>query len=1158
MRLVADLHIHSHYSRATSRNLTIPQLAVWAQRKGVHIVGTGDIAHPGWFQELKESLEPAEEGLLRLKDEVAKAVQQETPPACQGTVRFLLAGEISSIYKKGGKTRKIHNTIFAPSFEAVERIQAALEKIGNIRSDGRPILGLDSRDLLEIVLEVAPQCYLVPAHIWTPWFSLLGSKSGFDSVEECFEDLTPYIFALETGLSSDPPMNWRISALDRYTLVSNSDAHSPQKLAREATLFDTELSYPAMFAALKTGDPTTYLGTIEFFPEEGKYHYDGHRKCNVSWDPKTTLAHNGICPVCGKPVTVGVMHRVETLADREEGARPPNVPPFYSLIPLPEILAELLDVGANSKRVRQEYERLLNHLGPELAILQDIPLDEIAAVGGERLAVGIGRMRRGEVVAIAGYDGEYGVIKLFKQEDERTTSLQMGLFGEALDALTPAISEARQQYETEPLLVSETLSDPRSTKVPSTNSAENTRPARLSASSTHSESVEVPATNQAADPLLDPLNPQQREAIQCVDAPLIIVAGPGTGKTRTLTTRIAYLIRDHGVSPESILAITFTNKAAEEMAERLGNLLGDDVAGRIIIKTFHAFGAMLLREWGERLGLSQDFVICSDEDRQAFLRSQYPDWRQQQIYHYLMLISTAKNQLLTPDFSQVGRIASDDSLFPEVYCNYEASLKRSQALDFDDLIAKTVHLFETHPDVLQAIQQRYRWISVDEYQDINFAQYRLLRLLAAGGANLCVIGDPDQAIYAFRGADRRYFLSFQQDYPEAKMLRLSQNYRSTQVILDAATQVIAGSADREAVQIWSNFVDQVKLDVYQAATDKAEAEYVVHQIERMMGGTSYFSLDSGRVEDESPTARSFGDFAVLYRLRAQSRPLIEAFDRSGIPYQTVGQMPFHARKIVREALAYLWPLHNPRSRLHLNIVLNAGKRNFAPAAVDRLGVWLAEQSGSPAKALQQAAQASGFTEQQRRWLISLASFWSELEQQSATRPVARLVELVHRFLAEQRDLDEQEEERLRQLARHAASHDDSLAAFLEKITLQSETDAYDLRADRVTLMTLHSAKGLEFPVVFIVGCEEGLLPYLPEGKGADVEEERRLFYVGMTRAQSKLILTYARTRFLFGQQMENPPSCFLNDIETALKEVQKGPRRRKKRKEPQGQQLSLF
>ena len=430
MKLVADLHLHSHYSRATSKNLTLEHLWKWAQIKGVQVVATGDIAHPGWLAELRDKLEPAEAGLFRLKPEHTAALADQVPAACRGTVRFLIGGEISNIYKKYDRTRKVHNIVFAPSFDATARLQVELEKIGNIRSDGRPILGLDSRDLLEIVLAVDDRCHLIPAHIWTPWFSILGSKSGFDSVQECYADLTPHIFAVETGLSSDPPMNWRVSWLDPFTLISSSDAHSPQKLAREAICFDTELSYDALFAALRSGDRRHYRGTIEFFPEEGKYHLDGHRKCGVCWEPATTRAHGGRCPACGKPVTVGVYHRMEELADRPHGTRPPAAGPFASLIPLPEALSEMLGVGPGSKRVQREYHRLVERLGPELAILQEAPLEEIDACGGAVLAEGIRRMRAGEVRAQGGYDGEYGVIRLFDGEADRSAVVQLGMFDE--------------------------------------------------------------------------------------------------------------------------------------------------------------------------------------------------------------------------------------------------------------------------------------------------------------------------------------------------------------------------------------------------------------------------------------------------------------------------------------------------------------------------------------------------------------------------------------------------------------------------------------------------------------------------------------------------------------------------------------------------------
>ncbi|MDZ7261973.1 MAG: endonuclease Q family protein, partial [candidate division KSB1 bacterium] len=428
MIITADLHIHSYLSRATSSQLNLEHLNQWAQIKGLQVVATGDFTHPKWLAELKQKLEPAEEGLYRLKDEFAAQTQREVFGACRGEVRFMLSTEISNIYKKKGQVRKIHNVVFVPDFESAEKLQEALAKIGNLAADGRPILGLDSRALLELVLEVHPQAFLVPAHIWTPWFSILGSQSGFDSIEECFDDLTPHIFALETGLSSDPAMNWRLSHLDRFALISNSDAHSPAKLAREANVFNTELSYPAILEALKTKNPERFLGTIEFFPEEGKYHYDGHRKCGTRMAPRETLAYNGLCPVCGRPVTVGVMHRVESLADRKEGEKPPGALPFRSLIPLPEIIAEVQDVGVTAKSVDKVFSTLLSKLGPELEILQHVPLEEIEHLGGPILSEAIRRVREGKVQIAAGYDGEYGSIRLFNPEERKKFLSQMVFF----------------------------------------------------------------------------------------------------------------------------------------------------------------------------------------------------------------------------------------------------------------------------------------------------------------------------------------------------------------------------------------------------------------------------------------------------------------------------------------------------------------------------------------------------------------------------------------------------------------------------------------------------------------------------------------------------------------------------------------------------------
>ena len=409
MQFIIDVHLHSRFARATSRDLNPSNLHKWSSLKGVDVVGTGDYTHPEWFAELSEQLEPAEEGLYQLKAAWREAVEQELPEHCRRAVRFMLSVEISTIYKKGDKTRKIHHVVILPTLESVARLNRRLGAIGNLQSDGRPILGLDSRDLLEICLEADENVLFVPAHIWTPHFAALGASSGFDSLEECYGDLLPHIFAVETGLSSDPPMNWRLSALDRYAIISNSDAHSPQKLAREATCFDTECSYPGIYSALKDRDPARFLGTLEFYPEEGKYHYDGHRKCAVCYKPAQTLAAEGICPVCGRKLTVGVLHRVERLADRPDGFRPDFAPSYEYLIPLDEVIGAAIGVGPKSKKVRAVYDRLLAEIGPELEVLRHAGLAAIESCGGPLVAEGVRRMRCGEVDIYPGHDGEYGV-----------------------------------------------------------------------------------------------------------------------------------------------------------------------------------------------------------------------------------------------------------------------------------------------------------------------------------------------------------------------------------------------------------------------------------------------------------------------------------------------------------------------------------------------------------------------------------------------------------------------------------------------------------------------------------------------------------------------------------------------------------------------------
>ncbi len=415
MKLIADFHLHSKYSRATSRQMDLENLDKWAKIKGINILGTGDFTHPEWLKELKEKLEPVEPGLFRLKNSDSQT-------------HFILTTEISCVYSKKGKLRKIHIIISAPSFEIVGKINAHLGWIGNLVADGRPILGLDAKELVKIVLNISSNCLIVPAHIWTPWFSLFGSRSGFDSIEECFEEYTKYILVGETGLSSDPAMNWRLSALDKITLISNSDSHSPPHIGREANVFDTEIAYQEVKEAIETKNPQKFLYTIEFFPQEGKYHYDGHRICGISLTPQESKKYNNICPNCGKSLTIGVLNRVEELADRPADFRPPRTIPFKSLIPLEEIIADALNQAVGTVEVEKEYKNLVEKLGPEFNILLNVPRADLEKVTLPEIAEGIIRVREGKVFIEPGYDGVYGKIRIFSKGEQKTLSKQGTLF----------------------------------------------------------------------------------------------------------------------------------------------------------------------------------------------------------------------------------------------------------------------------------------------------------------------------------------------------------------------------------------------------------------------------------------------------------------------------------------------------------------------------------------------------------------------------------------------------------------------------------------------------------------------------------------------------------------------------------------------------------
>ena len=1034
MAFYADLHIHSKYSRATSKHCDLKHLAYWARKKGITVIGTGDFTHPVWQAELKEQLVPAEPGLFRLQPALEKEVARMLPSACQGPTRFMLSVEISTIYKKGDKTRKIHHLLYAPHFSAVARITERLSRIGNVKSDGRPILGLDSRHLLEITLESDPGSYLVPAHIWTPWFAALGSKSGFDAIDECYADLAPHIFAVETGLSSDPEMNWRVSSLDRFRLVSNSDAHSPEKLGREACVFDTELDYFSIRRALETGQG--YQGTIEFFPEEGKYHLDGHRNCQVRLLPHQTKQLEGRCPECGKPLTVGVMHRVDDLADREDDTQPETAGAVQSLVPLPEILSELLHVGPKSKKVGQHYEGLLNQLGPELQLINDIPLEDIRKGGDTLIAEAISRLRKQEVIREAGYDGVYGTIRLFREEELRQKTRGVSLFTQ------------------EPSPQAKQANAPTSVRVADSPKQGRAIPRKADAALTHTTSVsptasDDPAVAPSAD-ILAGLDSDQRRAAEIIAGPLLIVAGPGSGKTRTLTHRIAHLIRNHRVRPAHCLAITFTRRAADEMRERLQRLL-PAVADTLPLFTFHALGMSVLQEHWNAAGLQRGFRVASDAERQQLLRETL-GVSARQTRNLLSAISVAKRTGQAPAEARQA----------DIYHRYQQELDARNLVDFDDLIGRTIQVFEADPGLRDAYRERYQWVCIDEYQDVDEQQVRLIKLLVPPDGNICAIGDPDQAIYRFRGADVRFFAQFTADFPGARVVRLTRNYRSDRNIVHLSSQVIAPSgSEQQSTPVLAGTPSLITL--HEARTEKAEAEFVVHSIETLLGGHSFFSIDSGRSRDAEDRAVSFSDIAVLYRTEAQAEAVVEALHRSGMPFQKHA----HTRLLDHPGVAAL--LDTLR------------EQPGAGALVVRL------------EAACEKAEATGAEEETRAALELL-------------QPVAR-------------------------------ECGDDLDRFLSTLALETQVDTRDPRADRISLLTLHAAKGLEFPVVFIVGCEDGILP-LNWGKteSADLEEERRLFYVGVTRAKTKLYLCHAQKRRWRGTVQPMSPSPYLADIEEQLLE----------------------
>ncbi len=1044
----ADLHIHSRFSRATSKHLNPRNLAAWARVKGLDVVGTGDFTHPGWLDELKEHMEEdATSGLYRLKS--GKHLDREIPWLAgfelPDRARFMLQGEISSIYKRGGKVRKVHNLVFMPSFQAAEKFNLKLGQVGNLKSDGRPILGLDSRNLLEMVLETDSSAFLVPAHIWTPWFSLFGSKSGFDAIEECFGDLASEIFALETGLSSDPEMNWMISALDRFRLISNSDAHSGEKLAREANLFSGDRSYEGIFRALR-GEALghKFLGTVEFFPEEGKYHLDGHRDCGVVLEPQDTLSRGGTCPVCGKPLTVGVLNRVLTLADREVPVRPEGRPDFVSLIPLAELASEIVGTGPATGKVRDFLSRCIVRFGSELDLLMETPEEDLRKFS-PLLAEGVSRMRRGEVFKQPGYDGRFGVITVFSEKERQEFK-----GGRLLHGVAPRRSTPKATPKVAPKISPETAPE----------ISQETGPEEGRTPSPPPDGVVY--------------NEAQRRAMEAGPGPVLVLAGPGTGKTQTLMGRIETLLTQ-GENARHILAVTFTRRAAGELGERLAVAY----QGATAFPRADTLHALALEYWAR--SYDHPPVLLDEEGARRVFRGANSGTGIRDADKAWNRIALAREQLAEPAEA-------------EMFHRY-VKLKESWNLaDYTDLLE---FWLEQIRDEIYLCP--YTHILVDEVQDLSALQTAVVTsLVPKGGQGFFAIGDPCQSIYGFRGALPDAGSHFKELWPELDVVGLTENYRSAQAVLNASAPL---APNREPLMAARPLAGAVHL--FQAPTAEREAAWIGERVKALLGETSH-SLTDGRQGEAQGLEGTLspGDVAVLVRFKALIPSILRTLDRLGVPCAAPGVEVF-------------W--NEPR----VARILDAAGRFLGIAPDPELADF-----SCPDKVLAKGPQGISAYLKDSPAFDQL--FWKSRAFKELTK---------------------------------AWKEQGGWAGLLNWVHLQSELELVRRRSEKVQIMSLHAAKGLEFRAVFLPALEDGILPFAGpsflagkagEGDKADEAEERRLLYVGMTRASEALYLSRAEKRSLFGREVRLGASKFLETLplDTWHKSVDRARTERKEKQLP--------
>ena len=1066
----ADLHIHSRFSRATSKSLTVPNLAAWAGAKGIDVLATGDFTHPVWRQELRDSLELDDNsGLYRLKAPLSRDAFAREIPQLAGmefkSPQFMLEAEISSIYKKNGKVRKVHSLVYVPDLDSADKLCTKLEAIGNLKSDGRPILGLDVKDLLAMVLEI-PRAYMIPAHIWTPWFALFGSKSGFDSLEECFEDLTPHIFAAETGLSSDPDMNRCWSHLDHLLMVSSSDAHSGENLAREATLFDGAATYDGIFDALhqkKCG--TKYAGTLEFFPEEGKYHLDGHRACGVMLEPAESMKMGDICPVCGKPLTVGVLHRVLALADRTEAPEPGSG--FSSVIPLPEILGELLHCGPKTKKVQEKYADLLGRFGSEMDILQQVHHDDRAHAWPE-LGEAVRRMRAGQVIRQGGFDGEYGTIRLFDEAENAPSLL----------AKVPAARRKPVKADADCAFCEG--------DAPATPSA----PAQKKTSSSAEAAKKLnsdPARPAAFS--LDSFSPAQREALEAGPGPVLVLAGPGAGKTRTLVGRLVRLLKS-GVPASSIVAVTFTRRAAEEMRQRLASALAADGADSPALPETDTLHALALKRWP-----GQQPVVLSEEGARKAFAAANPELDKKEASRLYSLMELGRETLALPA-----------ELVP-LHAAYQLWKKERGLADYTDLPETWLAELKSRN---YGASKPWEHILVDEVQDLSPLQKALVEALTpADGSGFFGIGDPDQSIYSFRGADSGIEAALRARWPELSVLSLTESHRSASAILEAGHDALAGRG--ACGQLTSVTGTSATLQWMDAPTAEREAAWIADRIAYLIGGTSHQQADQHETLSHchlDAGSCSPGEIAVLCRLKALIPPIRAALERRGIPCAAPEADAFwtdeRADLLLQAAAHFLQKKEQDKKEAAFldaaRFPLLAAMAPAAPAAT---------QPGGPLDEVPSAVWKQG----PEAVLAHVEAHTPGVFDPLFTESVA-----------------------FRRLCRAWKEHD-GWAGLLEFVAFRREIDMVKSQAEHVQLMTMHASKGLEFKAVFIPAAEDGLLPF----RGVDallgkqesdfapptVDEEERLLYVGITRASEAVFLSSAARRTLYGKTLELRPSPLL-------------------------------